>query len=78
MLQKFSISYLNVKIQVKREQEVPTNPFIYCNVSSAAGPILKQSTFFFKSTKNIQVYQCKNTLTKNNEIQLIITDIIQS
>ena len=66
------------KIQVKEMQVVTTNPFIYCNVSSAAAPIFKQSIFFCKFTKKVQVYQCKNTLTKNNKIQLIIMDIIQS
>ena len=33
--------------------------------------------FFCKSTK-VQVFQCKNTVTKNNKIQLINMDIIQS
>ena len=43
--------------------------YIYCNVSSAAAPIFKQSIFFFKSTKKVQVYQCKKILTKDNKIQ---------
>ena len=38
---KFSTSYVNVKIQVKQNQVVTTNPFIYCNFLSAAAPIFK-------------------------------------
>ena len=38
-IDKFSISYLNVKIQVKQKKVVTTNPFIYNNVSNAANMI---------------------------------------
>ena len=38
-------------IQVKQNQVFTTNPFIYCNVLSAAAPIFKQIIFFCKSTK---------------------------
>ena len=41
----FSISYLNVKIQMKQNQIATTNLFISCNVSSAAAPIFKESIF---------------------------------
>ena len=44
---------------------------------SAVVPILKQS-IFLQIHKNVQVYQCKNTVTKNNKIEFIIMDIIQS
>ena len=39
----------------------------FCNVFSAATPIFKQ-----------HAYQGKNTVAKNNKMQLIITNIIQS
>ena len=45
VLIKFSTSYLNVKIQVKQNQLVTTNPFIYCNFPSAAELIFRQSVF---------------------------------
>ena len=67
----------SVKIQVKQNQVVTTNPCIYCNVSNAAGSIFKQA-IFLKIHKKVQDYQCRKTVTKNNKIQLIIMDIIQS
>ena len=48
-----------------------TNPFIYCNVLSAAAPIFKKINFFCKSTKKYRFINVK-TLTKNNKIQLIM------
>ena len=50
------------KFRWNKNQVVTTNPFIYCNVSSAAAPIFKQINFFCKSTK---IYQYKNTAMKN-------------
>ena len=58
-----------------KKQDLSTNPFISCNVSSAAPPIFKQINFFYKSTKKVQIYQSKNTVTKNNKIHLIIMEL---
>ena len=49
----------------------------FCNVFSAAAPIFKQS-HFLKIQKKLHGYQDKNTVTKNNKMQLIITNIIRS
>ena len=52
---------------MKKNQVVTANPFIYCNLLSAAAPIFKQSNF--------SMYK---HVTINNKIQLIIMDAIQS
>ena len=57
---------------MKQKSSCYVNPFIYCNVSSAAAPIFKQINFFCKSTKK---YNFINVKTKNNKIQLIVTDL---
>ena len=39
---------------------------------------IKLSIIFSVNSQNVHSYQSKNTVTKNNKIQLIIMDIIQS
>ena len=63
------------KFRWNKNQVVTTNPFTYCNISSAAAPIFKQMNFFWKSTKKVQAYQYKNPQTKINKIQLIIIEL---
>ena len=52
--------------------------FIYLLQRFACSCTHFQAISFSVNPQKVQVYHCKNTVTKNNKMQLIIMDIIQS
>ena len=65
---------------VKLNQVAKTNPFYLLQRFESSCTHFQATSFSVNPPppKKKQVYHCKNTVTKNNEIQLIIMDIIQS